>query len=138
MKAVSELNHQVFYPTGDEFLIVNKQDGLSYKSYKVKLSDIKAFISVAPHPQPAPPSTRLYWSNDSYTTVSAGADGALTNDIINNNLNGHSREEIVKAEIGTDVTSIGDYAFYEFFGLTNVTIPYSVMSIGEDAFAFCR
>lgn len=44
MKSVSELNHQVFYPTGDEWLIVNKQEGLGYKSYKVKLSDIKDWM----------------------------------------------------------------------------------------------
>lgn len=40
-------------------------------------------------------------------------------------------------EIPSNVTSIGSYAFYNCFDLTNVTIPSSVTSIEEGAFFGC-
>ena len=40
--------------------------------------------------------------------------------------------------IPNSVTSIGDYAFYECFGLTDITIPNSVTSIGNSAFFNCK
>ena len=42
-----------------------------------------------------------------------------------------------EVEIGSDVTSIGKYAFYMCRGLTSVTIPDSVTSIGDDVFPYC-
>ena len=36
------------------------------------------------------------------------------------------------------VTSIGNYAFYNCSGLSNISIPNSVTSIGEFAFSECR
>jgi len=45
MKAISEFKYSAQNPSGNELLIVNKSLGNgNYKSYKVKLSDIKAFI----------------------------------------------------------------------------------------------
>ena len=40
--------------------------------------------------------------------------------------------------IPNSVTSIGDWAFFDCYGLTSVTIPNSVTSIGWGAFAWCR
>ena len=40
-------------------------------------------------------------------------------------------------EIGTNVTSIGQFAFLDCRGLTSVSIPSSVTSIGEYAFSDC-
>ena len=45
--------------------------------------------------------------------------------------------EITKLVIPDDVTSIGNYAFYNCSGLTSVTIPNSVTSIGSSAFQNC-
>ena len=37
----------------------------------------------------------------------------------------------IEVEIGSAVTSIGEYAFYYCIGMTSVTIPSSVTSIGH-------
>src|SRR3954462_11789422 len=38
---------------------------------------------------------------------------------------------------GLPVTAIGDFAFYDSFGLTSVTIPGSVANIGKAPFGHC-
>ena len=48
-----------------------------------------------------------------------------------------SGEEIKEFIIPDDITTIGDYAFYNCSGLTSVTIPNSVTSISDYAFARC-
>ena len=40
-------------------------------------------------------------------------------------------------KITYDVTSIGEDAFYDCYGLTSIDIPNSVTSIGADAFSGC-
>ena len=46
-------------------------------------------------------------------------------------------EEVTYMNRTRKVTSIGNYAFYECYGLTSVTIPNSVTSIGDRAFYKC-
>ena len=46
--------------------------------------------------------------------------------------------QVTEYIIGDDVTSIGNYAFYDCRGLTSVTIGNSVTSIGEYAFYRCQ
>ena len=46
-------------------------------------------------------------------------------------------EEIKDLIIPSDITSIGNYTFYNCSGLTSVTIPNSVTSIGNYAFCGC-
>ena len=47
------------------------------------------------------------------------------------------RNAIQRVEIGSSVTSIGDYTFNSCPSLTNITIPDSVTSIGGNAFNNC-
>ena len=44
---------------------------------------------------------------------------------------------LTSVTIGNNVTSIGDWAFSWCSGLPSITVPNSVTSIGNDAFAFC-
>ncbi|MBR5060905.1 MAG: leucine-rich repeat protein [Prevotella sp.] len=46
-------------------------------------------------------------------------------------------EEVMYDNQTLKVTSIGDRAFYNCFGLTSITIPKSMRAIGEDAFKGC-
>ena len=48
------------------------------------------------------------------------------------------RKDITKIVIPDSTMSIGDYAFYDCYGLTNVIIPASVTSIGYQTFYNCR
>lgn len=47
------------------------------------------------------------------------------------------RSKILKLSLPSELTTIGNYAFYGCSGLTSVTIPNSVTSIGNVAFADC-
>ena len=58
------------------------------------------------------------------------ADGdANTNDVY--------RNSIESIEIGSNISSIEDYAFQNCYSLTNITIPNNVTSIGYYAFNYC-
>ena len=50
----------------------------------------------------------------------------------------HLRNEILRVELPSGLTSIGDLAFYECKELIAVVIPDSVTSIGKYAFAWCQ
>lgn len=79
--------------------------------------------------------TRIWWSDDE----SDYSDCPSNNGTFDSNCfpEGKSNTDAVKVEFGSDVTSIGDYAFYECSGLMSVTFPNSVTSIGGGAFTNC-
>ena len=52
-------------------------------------------------------------------------------------VNFRNKSNLVKILLPENLTSIGEYAFYECSSLTSITIPNSVTSIGEYAFQFC-
>ena len=65
-------------------------------------------------------------------------DGVVTSGFDYNEYTNTSASYLVGDLIIPDgVTSIGDQAFYDCSGLTNIVIPDSVTSIGRAAFAYC-
>ena len=47
------------------------------------------------------------------------------------------RASITEVELGSGITSIGEYAFYQCTGLTEISIPEGVIVIGAGAFSWC-
>ena len=79
----------------------------------------------------------LTWSLSSGTLTISGS-GVMPNYSFPNYAPWYSYvNSITNVVIGNNVTSIGDYAFWNCHGLTSVTIPDSITSIGEMAFAYC-
>ena len=89
--------------------------------------------------------TRLWWTSprsvDSHKRDSENySDVAITGELTQasiDNIDGHSRTDVVAVEIGNTVTSIGSGVFENCSVLTNVTIGDNVTSIGDGAFASC-
>jgi len=60
----------------------------------------------------------------------------------NTNYNSYSGDIVIPSQVTYNgntysVTTIGYYAFLDCSGLTSITIPNSVTSIGYDAFSLC-
>ena len=74
--------------------------------------------------------------SDGVLTISGSGD--MSDYSYNYNQGAPWKKSLVKIiSISKGVTSIGDFAFYNCSGLTNVTIPESVTSIGYSAFYDC-
>lgn len=78
---------------------------------------------------PPHPETIVEYANGSISSLNI--EGELGQNSIPN------KDNSVKVEIGTAVTSIGTQAFFYCSGLTSITIPGSVTSIGWGAFSHC-
>ncbi len=73
------------------------------------------------------------------TSVTINSNDIVSKDYeTNSNLKSIFGSQVTTYILGDNVTSIGDYAFYDCKGLTSVTIGNSVTSIGNHAFRGCK
>lgn len=79
----------------------------------------------------------LMWGIENETLTISGIGPMKNYDGDNNKSPWSCRSDITKIIIQNGITSIGDYAFYWCFGLSDVSIPDSVTSIGAYAFSGC-
>ncbi|MBE7004863.1 MAG: leucine-rich repeat domain-containing protein, partial [Ruminococcaceae bacterium] len=84
----------------------------------------------------------LSWSLDAATgtlTISRSGDGSgAMNDFTSSGTPWYaSRESITRVVLGSGVTSVGRYAFYNCVNLKSVTLPSTVSSLGGYAFYGC-
>lgn len=70
-------------------------------------------------------------------SLSTASSAILRYSSSNDNRNQGYQNCVQKIEIGNDVTSIGDFAFYSCQSLASITIPNSVTNIGQRAFSGC-
>lgn len=92
--------------------------------------------------------TRIWWSSDESNYNDYLIEGALDCPVLiekglmpegsGTEAPPYWNNQPVKIEIGSAVTSIGDYVFNVCSNLTSITIPNSVTSIRQGAFSFCR
>lgn len=81
----------------------------------------------------------LTWTFDELTgTLTISGEGEMYNYNSYDNLAPWHLNGIYSVTIEDGVTSIGDYAFYRSYDLTDVTIPDSVTQIGKGAFYSCK
>ena len=85
-----------------------------------------------------------YWNEDNLTwklyedgTLNISGTGAMKDYDSDDSPATQKKDSVKKVVIEDDVTSIGDYAFWNCSNLTSITIPDSVTSIGNSAFYGC-
>ncbi len=79
----------------------------------------------------------LKWKLYSNGVLEISGTGPMTNYLSNSQPWYNLIDEIKSVVIKNGVTSIGDYAFFNFYKIENVEIPNSVTSISDSAFANC-
>ena len=130
----SKLSHVTF--TGDMI-----PPDISSNTFPPKSQDITAYYTQYLSPADidileatfqyvhGPPKTLFTLKNNNFKVIDISgslSDSSYSNDI--------SLNDIISVMVGTNVTTIGNAAFYQATNLTSVTIPASVTSIGQDAF----
>ena len=79
----------------------------------------------------------LTWKLDADGTLTISGTGAMKDYDSDDSPATQKKDSVKKVVIEDDVTSIGDYAFWNCSNLTSITIPDSVTSIGNSAFYGC-
>ncbi len=81
----------------------------------------------------------LTWTfKESTGVLTISGTGAMYDYNTNNRPWEKTVENIKSVEIGSNVSSIGNYAFYNFENLTSITLPIILTSIGDSAFDLCN
>ena len=79
-----------------------------------------------------------FYKCSSLTSVTINSDAIVSKDYsYDDNISDRFDRQVTEYIIGDDVKKIGNYAFYNCYLLTSVTIPNSVISIGGSAFSNC-
>ena len=97
---------------------------------KIYLGSTVVYEAATPAGQPN--DEIWYTSSDGNIVTPFDATSSLPTIVSNTYNNGKG---VIK--FATDVTSTGDFAFYDCAGLTSIDIPNSVTSIGRSAFQYC-
>ena len=79
----------------------------------------------------------LTWKLDADGTLTISGTGAMKDYDSDDSPATQKKDSVKKVVIEDDVTSIGDYAFWNCSNLTSITIPDSVTIIGNSAFNAC-
>jgi len=80
----------------------------------------------------------LTWTLDDFGTLTISGTGEMEDCTVASAPWYSNRRSIKNVVVEDGVTSIGDYAFFEYTSLTEITISDSVTSIGRSAFCRCR
>ncbi len=84
-------------------------------------------------------SDNLTWNFNTLDGVlTISGEGAMANYSLSDSAPWYSYcYDVIEIVISDEVTTIGDYAFYNCSNLTSITIPESVTSVGYQAFGHC-
>ena len=88
---------------------------------------------------PLPDNVIKYWASAKLTETVSNKTAGLHTNAFNAQISNHTfKDGVGLITFDDDVTSFGDYAFYQSSGVTDIIIPASVITIGNNAFSDCK
>ena len=122
---------------GDDFFVGNREASvalhLSDGDNEYISSYINLALGVVEGFENAPANNEIWYTSTDGEIVTPCNTEAFGANIVSNTY----KDGKGVITFDSDVTSIGDYAFYVCSSLESITIPDSVTSIGTEAFAYC-